>query len=114
MGDQRPFSRRHSDRRGRNQRGEISIGDAAVLGFLIIAVSFAAANSEKMPAPVGEAVTAYRNLGREHAPPAGAFYYNCDDARAAGVAPIYVGEPGYRDELDGDGDGIACEPYHGR
>lgn len=27
--------------------------------------------------------------------------------------PIYRGEPGYRVEMDGDGDGIACEPYRG-
>ena len=87
---------------------------SAVLFAVILAGSFAAANSDKMPAAVGNAVTAYRNLGRERAPRAGAFYYNCDEARAAGVAPIYQGEPGYRDELDGDGDGIACEPYHGR
>ncbi len=37
-----------------------------------------------------------------------------DAARAAGTAPIYRGEPGYRDGLDGDSDGIACEPYRGR
>jgi hypothetical protein len=42
-----------------------------------------------------------------------AFYPNCDAARAAGVAPLHVGDPGYRDKLDADGDGIACEPYHG-
>jgi hypothetical protein len=42
------------------------------------------------------------------------FYRRCADARAAGAAPIYEGQPGYRPELDGDGDGIACEPYHGR
>lgn len=44
--------------------------------------------------------------------PADAVYYrNCSAARAAGAAPIYRGEPGYRAELDRDGDGIACEPY---
>lgn len=39
------------------------------------------------------------------------YYRNCDAARAAGVAPIYRGEPGYREGMDGDNDGIACEPY---
>lgn len=39
------------------------------------------------------------------------YYQNCDAARAAGVAPIYRGSPGYRKGLDGDNDGIACEPY---
>lgn len=38
------------------------------------------------------------------------YYKNCAEARAAGAAPIYEGEPGYRSELDRDGDGIACEP----
>lgn len=41
-------------------------------------------------------------------------YRNCDAARAAGAAPIYRGQPGYRVELDGDSDGVACEPYRGR
>ncbi|WP_240325632.1 excalibur calcium-binding domain-containing protein [Sphingomonas mesophila] len=27
------------------------------------------------------------------------------------LPPIHRGEPGYRDKLDGDSDGIACEPY---
>lgn len=37
------------------------------------------------------------------------YYARCADARAAGAAPIYKGEPGYRPALDRDGDGIACE-----
>jgi hypothetical protein len=41
---------------------------------------------------------------------AGATYYaNCAAARAAGVAPIHRGQPGYRPQLDRDGDGVACE-----
>lgn len=39
------------------------------------------------------------------------YYSGCDEARRAGAAPIYAGEPGYRSGMDGDGDGIACEPY---
>jgi hypothetical protein len=41
--------------------------------------------------------------------PASVYYANCDAARAAGAAPLYVGEPGYRSGLDRDGDGVACE-----
>ena len=37
------------------------------------------------------------------------YYANCAEARAAGAAPIYRGEPGYRSGLDRDNDGIACE-----
>ncbi len=39
------------------------------------------------------------------------YYPNCAAARAAGAAPIYRGQPGYRAGLDADNDGIACEPY---
>ncbi|MBB5154087.1 thermonuclease family protein [Saccharopolyspora phatthalungensis] len=41
--------------------------------------------------------------------PAAAYYPNCSAARAAGVAPLHRGEPGYSSKLDRDGDGIACE-----
>ncbi len=37
------------------------------------------------------------------------YYENCTAARAAGVAPIREGEPGYRGRLDRDKDGWACE-----
>jgi hypothetical protein len=40
-------------------------------------------------------------------------YRNCREARAAGAAPLYAGQPGYGQHMDGDGDGIACEPYVG-
>jgi hypothetical protein len=43
----------------------------------------------------------------------GPYYPRCAAARAAGVAPLHVGEPGYRPQLDADRDGIACEPYSG-
>lgn len=38
------------------------------------------------------------------------YYAFCADARAAGVAPLYRGDPGYRPQLDADSDGVACEP----
>ena len=37
------------------------------------------------------------------------YYANCDDARAAGVAPINRGESGYRSALDPNDNGVACE-----
>ena len=37
------------------------------------------------------------------------YFANCSEARAAGAAPIRVGEPGYRSGLDRDKDGVACE-----
>lgn len=39
------------------------------------------------------------------------FYSGCREVRAAGAAPLYRGQPGYRPGMDGDDDGIACEPY---
>jgi hypothetical protein len=43
------------------------------------------------------------------AAPMGGTFRNCSQARAAGVAPIRAGQPGYSRKLDRDGDGIACE-----
>jgi len=37
------------------------------------------------------------------------YFANCAAARAAGAAPLRRGDPGYRPEMDGDGDGVACE-----
>ncbi|MEV3935240.1 excalibur calcium-binding domain-containing protein [Glycomyces sp. NPDC049804] len=37
------------------------------------------------------------------------YYENCAAARADGAAPLYEGDPGYSDDLDRDGDGVACE-----
>lgn len=39
-------------------------------------------------------------------------YAGCNEVRAAGKAPLLAGQPGYREDMDGDGDGIACEPIH--
>ncbi|WP_246670012.1 excalibur calcium-binding domain-containing protein [Arthrobacter zhaoguopingii] len=36
-------------------------------------------------------------------------YSNCDEARAAGAAPVYASEPGYGSHLDRDSDGIGCD-----
>ena len=51
-----------------------------------------------------------RGFGRARTPQPGDYWGGCNSARAAGTAPIYYGEPGYRSEMDGDGDGVACEP----
>jgi hypothetical protein len=41
--------------------------------------------------------------------PQQAYYSSCREAKAAGAAPLYRGDPGYRSRLDRDGDGVACE-----
>jgi hypothetical protein len=42
---------------------------------------------------------------------ASVYYPGCNPVRAAGKAPLYAGQPGYREGMDGDHDGIACEDY---
>ena len=36
-------------------------------------------------------------------------YSGCREVRRLGKAPLYASQPGYRETMDGDGDGIACE-----
>ena len=40
-----------------------------------------------------------------------ASYASCDEARLLGKAPVRRGEPGFRSWMDGDGDGVGCEPH---
>ncbi|WP_327139494.1 GmrSD restriction endonuclease domain-containing protein [Nocardia sp. NBC_01327] len=37
------------------------------------------------------------------------YFKTCDEVRAAGKAPLRRNDPGYRLQLDGNGDGVACE-----
>ena len=39
-------------------------------------------------------------------------FSGCDAARAAGRENIPSYDPSYREQMDGDGDGLACEPYY--
>jgi len=88
---------------------------AALTGALI-GIGTVAVSDEGIATASGTAKTIAVSAGlmRANTPQPGAYYRNCDAARAAGVAPLYYGEPGYREGMDGDGDGIACEPYRGR
>ncbi|AZS23439.1 excalibur calcium-binding domain-containing protein [Caulobacter sp. FWC26] len=40
-------------------------------------------------------------------------FSGCRAARAAGRENIPSWDPSYRSSMDGDGDGLACEPYRG-
>lgn len=55
------------------------------------------------PAPKKKAVSSRKKVQGS------AYYPSCRAARAAGVAPLYRGDPGYSTRLDRDRDGIACE-----
>ncbi|WP_106296752.1 excalibur calcium-binding domain-containing protein [Knoellia remsis] len=62
--------------------------------------------------PVPPRTTAPRPRTTAPAPPPeenDVYYGSCAEARAAGAAPLYAGEPGYRAGLDRDKDGVACE-----
>lgn len=89
--------------------GAASIGLVGGLGSVAATPGGMATVSEK-----AGALAVDLGLARKRAPQEGDWWPGCDNARAAGTTPIYVGEPGYREGLDGDGDGIACEPYRGR
>lgn len=68
------------------------------------------ANPEMNEHPVAPAqVEAPAPAAPPAAPGAEPYFQNCAAARAAGAAPLHRGEPGYRSQLDGDNDGIACE-----
>ena len=41
--------------------------------------------------------------------PAAAYFGSCAEAKAAGAAPLFAGQAGYRAALDRDKDGVACE-----
>jgi hypothetical protein len=89
---------------------------ALLLSILVGTVAEAAFAQPKMVEPPKSSAPAQtRQTGRQPSQFGRAVYYpNCDAARAAGAAPIRVGQPGYRPGLDRDGDGVACEPYRGR
>lgn len=36
-------------------------------------------------------------------------FRSCAEARAAGAAPVLIGDPGYSARIDRDRDGVACE-----
>ncbi|CAM3264918.1 Metal-dependent hydrolase, beta-lactamase superfamily II [Deinococcus saxicola] len=69
------------------------------------------------PVPTAPAPTAPAPAAPPRLPPAlppsspsgGVVYPNCAAVRAAGRAPLLVGQPGYSRKLDRDGDGRACE-----
>ncbi len=42
------------------------------------------------------------------------YYPSCRWAQLVGAAPIARGEKGYREALDPDGDGLACEAFQDR
>ena len=108
-----PYRRTYRNRRRRSPGLNLLIG-AAIAGAAV-GLGSVATTSEGRDQIVETAmdIGVATGIARERAPQSGDYWRGCDDARAAGTAPIYRGEPGYREGLDGDYDGIACEPYRG-
>ena len=88
-------------RRGRHHSRKSSLGDiAALAAFAFVGTLWAVPKIElAMMSP--EERAAIENS---------VTYSGCNEVRALGKDPIHSGEPGYRTTMDGDGDGIACEP----
>jgi micrococcal nuclease len=61
------------------------------------------------PKPAPKPTTAKPAPEPEPEPEPDVYYANCTEARSAGAAPLYRGDPGYRSGLDRDDDGVACE-----
>lgn len=75
---------------------------------------FRAANANAAPRVRQRSEPAPQRQSYSNQPTRGVYFRSCREAWAAGYAPMYRGEPGYRSGLDGDSDGIACEPFRGR
>lgn len=103
-------------RRVRERRSAINLlGIAAAAGASIGIGSVAfSEDGRSQLAQSMKAVSAKAGITRAREPQQGDYWSRCAEAKAAGTFPIYLGEPGYRDGLDGDSDGIACEPHRGR
>ena len=81
------------------------LGIGYVVGSSLSSAFDGAANGVATPAPPPAPPPPAQGTGA--AP--GVHYDNCDAVRAAGAAPIHVGDPGYSRDLDPDGDGVGCE-----
>ncbi|WP_327096116.1 excalibur calcium-binding domain-containing protein [Nocardia vinacea] len=84
---------------------------AAGLAFLAAPAALAdvptgSAGTGSSAIDTGSAATG--SAGMSQTGSAGGAFANCDEARAAGRAPLFRGEPGYGPHLDPDGDGFAC------
>lgn len=96
--------RRHFPRLRRDTVEVVAVGGCVLVLALFVATG---AGWFRTPSPrLGAGAPARPGAGENDA-----YYANCDAARAAGVAPIARGAPGYRPALDRDDDGWACEPY---
>ena len=91
---------RHSPKR--HAKRDIAVDTLVVFGVVFIAVLV-------ISAPRDATIDALKSL--IPAPPVDQHFSGCDAARAAGRVNITSSDPSYRASMDGDGDGLACEPF---
>jgi Excalibur calcium-binding domain len=104
-----------AEQRRQKRSGVAKILTLAAVGGIGLGGLMGIAQGGDLAQSAGATLRFVRNTGspRTSTPQTGDYWSGCNAARAAGVAPLYSGEPGYRPEMDGDSDGIACEPYRG-
>jgi hypothetical protein len=95
------------------RRGQTNIGTIAIVAIIAFALGKCAGGDEPQRKPASEPVSFYSDVpAAVHTPSrahGGTAFANCSEARIAGAAPVYAGEPGYAPRLDRDGDGVGCE-----
>lgn len=110
----RPASHIKRQRRKRELKSiALLLGGAATVGLVVGTASMGALPGWRTIEVAMKPLAVAMGLMRARAPQPGDVWQGCNEARTAGTAPIYAGEPGYSEDMDGDGDGIACEPYRG-
>ncbi|MBF6329063.1 excalibur calcium-binding domain-containing protein [Nocardia transvalensis] len=98
-----------------------AVAAAGLLAAGTVAAPMAAATPDSSAAPsAGGSGWTVDSDGEWQRPPADSerstaypYYATCTDMIAAGVAPLYSSQPGYRVQLDANGNGMACEPWEG-
>lgn len=88
---------------------------ATVIGAVVGATGYilASGNGPRVSSLIRSAAVSV-GLVRKREPQWGDNWRSCEAAKTEGTWSISIGEPGYSSFLDRDGDGVACEPYHGR
>jgi hypothetical protein len=96
--DQAAAEKAAADKAVADQAAQAAAAQAAAEQAARDAAARRVAPAPAAPAPVAPAPAA-----------PSAYFGSCADAKAAGAAPLYSGQPGYRAALDRDRDGVACE-----
>ena len=90
---------RHHRRQERGSAWSALLGVPLILGFGYYVTGDAVPLVGRLTMSASERATSERSVT----------YSGCREVRRLGKAPLYAGQPGYRETMDGDGDGIACE-----